>query len=327
MNKNLVWILGGCAVLLLVCCVVSGVVIVVFGDQVQKQISAITGTGEGLEVPPALPPVPVGGITPIVTGVNPTPIVPPKTSSSAASSVAPVSGNPSQDALGKVKVATKYRVEFSWIFGAMQSGKYQEQAFFNMAGEVESPNAHLTSKGGLLAFLTPDPNTNLEIIEAGGKTYMKGVNMFGLTDPKVWYIMDSSSTSGFSDFAKPDEWQDFAGGGKLSDFKKVRTESLDGQSCDVYTFDFKNVQNAAIVGMLGSSKDKSDFSAVDKAETSVWLCGDGYVHKYTVDYEGHDAKTPTEKGALRISAHMWDFNNATIKVTAPADAKPMPGTR
>jgi hypothetical protein len=231
------------------------------------------------------------------------------------------------DALGKAKTATKYRIQFAWLFGETKSGKYQETPFIDMTGEVDGANSHFTSKGGLLAIFAGDGSGTVEIITAAGKTYMRGVNMFGLTDPKVWYITDSSATSGFSDFAKPDEYKDFVSGAKESDFRKVRTESLDGQSCDVYLYDMKSAQNAAIVGMLGTSKDKNAFSAIDKAEISIWLCGDGFVHKYVLDYQGHDANNPNEKGALKINAHMWDFNNPTITIQAPKDAKPLPGTR
>lgn len=228
-------------------------------------------------------------------------------------------------ALNKAKTAQKYRVEFAMLFGSTQNGKYSEEPFVDFTGEVDSGNSHFVSKGGLFSLLAG--GGTLEIIEADGKNYMKGISMgLGITDPKVWYVQkDTSSMSGFEDFTKPDYFSGFTGGTKPSDFKKVRTEPLDGQSCDVYNYDFKSVQNAAIVGLMGSAKDKQDFSTIDKAEINVWLCGDGFVHKYTMEYSGHDQKNPNEKGAMKMNSHLWDFNNASIKVTAPAGAKPMPG--
>jgi hypothetical protein len=173
-------------------------------------------------------------------------------------------------------------------------------------------------------MLAADANSPVEFIAADSKTYMKGVSMFGTTDPKVWYITDDSSTSGFADFAKPDEYQSWVSGAKAGDIKKVRSETLDGQSCDVYLYDMKTVQNAGLGALLGMSQDKNDFSAIDKGEVDVWLCGDGYVHKFLLDYEGHDAKDATQKAALKMTWHAWDFNNASIAITAPKDAKPMP---
>jgi hypothetical protein len=55
------------------------------------------------------------------------------------------------------------------------------------------------------------------------------------------------------------------------------------------------------------------------------MCGDGFVHKWSFEFRGHDAKDANNKGALIMSAHLWDFNNPTISVTAPAGAKTMPG--
>lgn len=319
MNNKVLWIVGGCAVLLLVCCVVGVVSYIVVWPSIQQQIMGTLGTSVEVPAVPPLGKITPGAVPTLGTGAS-------SSKSSAASSsvassgVAPSTGNP----LGNVKTATKYRMEFSWVFGGMQSGKYQEQPFFDMNGETDGANSHLTSKGGLMAMLGGSDKAAIEIIEAGGKTYMKGVTMFGLTDPKVWYITDDSTTSGFTDMAKPDEWASFTGGNQ-KDLKKARTESLDNQSCDVWVYDFKSAQNSALTGLLSMGGNNSgSFSAIDKAEVAVWLCADGFVHKYSVDYQGHDAKDATQKGALKINAHMWDFNNAAIKVTAPADAKPMP---
>ncbi len=236
-------------------------------------------------------------------------------------------GNPLLDALTKAKGATKYRVDFSMIVGQTQNGKYQESPFIDLKGEVDGTNSHFTSQGALLAIMSTDTNATLEIIEAGGKTYMKGVNMFGMTDPKQWYITDNNSTSSFADFAKPDFYSDFTSGQNFTDFNKVRTESLDGKSCDVYLYDLKSLSNSALVGLLGMSQDQGAFTAIDKGEVDVWLCDDGFVHKYVLDYEGHDSKNPIDKGAVKVNGHLWDYGNPAITVQAPANAKPMPGSK
>ena len=338
MNKTVMWVIV-IVLLLCMCCVVGGVGTVliaprVLGDQYANII-------DGLGVP-----IPGSSSTTLPTGSTsssgkvqfPTSSAAPSAvsssasskASSAVSSAAPSAAGGIGGLLGnaatKAKSATKYRMQFSWVLGEMKSGKFQETPFIDMSGVVDNGKSQLTSKGGLLAMLG-DANSPIEIIEADGKTYMRGVTMFGLTDPKSWYITDNSSTSGFSDFSKPDEFTSFTSGTKDTDFKKVRTESVDGQSCDVYLYDMKSVQNAAIIGMLGSAQDKTDFASVDKAEMTVWLCGDGYVHQWMLDYQGHDSKDATQKGSLKMSAHMWDFNNPTISVTAPANAKPMPGSK
>ncbi len=341
-QKNIVMIAGGCLLLLCVClaCVIGGYAVGLpwlEGQVGQSQWGQIMGglqnvgpsaqaTDAALGLPGGIPPVLPGGALPTIqpdTAPTAKPgaatVVP--TAKPAGSSTS--TGNPLQAASNKAKSASKYRVEFSWVFGSMESGKYVEQPFFDMSGMVDGKNTYFSSKGGFLTMLAPDKNTTVEFIDADGKSYMKGVSMFGLTDPKSWYLSDSSYTSGFQDFAKPDEYSTFAGG-KNTDFNKVGAESVDGQACDIWKYDFKSLQNAAVLGMLGSASNKNAYSAIDRADISVWLCGDGYVHKYLMDYEGHDAKDPTQKAAMKMTSHMWDYNNSAISVVAPKDAKPMP---
>ncbi len=332
MNRKVVGILAGCLVALCLCVCAAGAGAYFMRDTIQEMINkqfsdVISGleptTVPGLPGKPGLPPVAGTRVAP--PGVS-SPVAPGGTRVTPATGGGlPNVGGAFGAAVNKTKTASKYRLEFAWVFGGMENGKYQETAFFDMSGEVDNGKSHFVSKGGLLAMLSTDKSTPLEIIEADGKTYMKGMNLGGLMDPKQWYITDNSSSAGFKDFGKPDEFRNF--GGKDEDYKKVRTESLDGQSCDVWVYDFKNLKNAAIVGMLGSAKDKSDFSTIDKAEISVWLCGDGFTHKYQIEYAGHDSANANEKGLLRMTGHMWDFNNSSISVSAPAGAKPMPGSK
>lgn len=319
-NKNLLWIVGGCVGLLLICCVASAVVFVVAGNEIQKQISALTGMGEEFEVPTPLPVMPT---LPVVT--NPTQVVPTKapSSSSAASSSAPAGTNPFASALSKAQSATKYRMQFSMLIGSTTNGKFAEETLFDFTGEVDGGNTHFSSKGGFLSILSGDPNATVEFITAGGKTYMKGIKMFGLTDPKVWYVTsDNSTAGGLEDFAKPDTFKEYTD--NAASFKKVGTEVVDGQQCDIWSGTITGF-DTSMLGAFGAGKDTGDIGVVDKSETRVWLCADGYVHKFSVDFQGHNAKTPTEKGSFKMNGRMWDFNNPAIKVTPPTDAKPMPG--
>ncbi len=322
MNKTVLAVVGGGCALLLLCgvCIVGvlflapGVIQNQFGEITSKlgvpnvqdgsaPVPGLQGTGGPLGLPPA-------------TGSANQPTSPSSTRTTS-------SGNPFANALTKAQGAQKFRFEVSWVMGSTKGGKYTEEPFLSMSGEVDGKNSHMTTKAGIFAALAG--GGSLEIVEADGKSYWKGVNLAGMTDPKQWYIQkDSSSSNTFGDFAKPDYWNGFSSS-NTSDYKKVGSEQLDGQSCDVYLYDLKNVQNSAMVGLLGSAQDKNAFSAIDKAETNFWLCGDGFVHKFSFEYSGHDAKNPADKGGVKWSGHFYDFNNASIKVTAPSDAKPMPG--
>ncbi|MCL4490027.1 MAG: hypothetical protein M1570_18140 [Chloroflexi bacterium] len=313
MNSKLPLIIGGCVVLLLVCCVGA----IGIGYLFQNQLGQVLGLAQSQ----SLPETGTSGSSDTTTvpfGASPTESA--ATSGSAPSAGGDIFGS----ALSKAKAASKYRIQFNWIFGGMQNDKYVEQPFFDFTGEVDGKNVHLTSKGGFLAMLGGGTDSTIEIIEAGGKEYMKGVSMFGTTDPNTWYIQsDTSTTSGFQDFTNPTYFSDFTSSDPSS-YKKTGSELVDGQNCDVYLYDVKSLENSALVGLLGSAQDKSDFSAIDKAAMNIWLCGDGYVHKFTMDYEGHNAEQANSKAAMKMNVHIWDYNNSSISVQAPAGAKPMP---
>jgi hypothetical protein len=316
-NKVLAIVGGGCLVLLL--CGVCAVGVYVFGGSQLNQLASQLGL-----------PVSQDGSAPVQgrTGTGGPLGLPPATGSanqpsSAPSSGSTSSGNPFADALTKAKGAQKFRYDVSWVFGSTKNGKYTEEPFLDMSGEVDGKNSHTTTKAGIFSMFAG--GGSLEIIDADDKSYWKGVNFAGMTDPKVWYIQkDSSSSNTFEDFARPDYWNGFSSSDS-GDYKKARSDQVDGQSCDVYLYDMKNVKNAAMVGLLGSAQDQNAFSVIDKAETNFWLCGDGFVHKFSLEYSGHDAKNPTNKSGMRWSGHFYDFNNASIRITAPAGAKPMPG--
>jgi hypothetical protein len=319
MNKNLMLIIGGCGVLLVVCCMMTVVVVVVAGGSIQDQVAAIFNQTQGqltqgtdTTTPGELPTV-------VAPGGNPAPTKP---------SSGSTSGNPFLDALTKAKAANKYRVEFSMVFGGTENGTYKEAPFVAFSGEIDGTNSHIISSGGLLSsMMTGSETGKVEIIDAGATEYMKGASsLMGVIklDPNTWYIANDKTASSFADFAKPDEFSSWTGSSNLSDFKKVRSESVDGQGCDVYLYDMKSLKNAALTGLLGSSQSKSDFDSIDRADINLWLCGDGYVHKYILDYEGHSSKDATQKGALKMNWHVWDVNSPTINIQAPAGAKPMP---
>jgi hypothetical protein len=312
MNKKVLAIGGGCLVLLFCgVCIVGAWFLAQNQNTLGDMLNNLSPNSSGSSSETGRTNAPTAQPLPLATGSANQP-------SSSSSS-----GNPFADALTKAKGTQKFHYEVSWVFGSTKNGKYVEEPFLDMSGEVDGNNSHTTTKAGIFAAFSG--GGSLEIIEADGKSYWKGVSMFGMTDPKVWYLQkDTSSSNTFGDFAKPDYWNGFSSS-NAGDYKKVRTEQVDGQSCDVYLYDLKNVKNSAMVGLLGSAQDQNAFSAIDKAETNFWLCGDGFVHKFAFEYAGHDAKNPTDKGGMRWSGHFYDFNNASIKVAAPAGAKPMPG--
>ncbi|MBI4758876.1 MAG: hypothetical protein HY783_07755 [Chloroflexi bacterium] len=252
------------------------------------------------------------------SAAKPTPLPPATTPVPPTLTPAPkLFGDLWTEALNKAKTATKYRMAMSFVIGATEGGQFKEQPFIVMEGIVVDKDSHQTFTGGLLNDLLG--GAKIEMIQVGDKSYMKGMQMFGMTDPNKWYIMSDTSQS--KPPVEPDDMFNMAGQ-DLKGSKQVGTETLDGQACQVWAWDMKSI--AALTGFLVAPEAKGEFSALDKAEVKSWLCADGYVHQVAMEIAGHDAKNPAEKGSMKIKTRMWDFNNPTLSVKAPEGAVPLP---
>jgi len=312
-NKTLFAILGGCAVLLVLCLCV-GVAAVML--DAPTQISRVLGLS-AQQTPTRVPALPT------IAGSKPNTPFPGAAATKPAPTSAPAAtGGSILDALNKNKAATKFQMEMSWLIGSTTAGQYKEESFMEFKGKVDGKNLQMTTKSALFAMLTG--GGELEIIQANNQTYMRGVKLATLTDPKLWYVQ-KSSTSDFSDLTSSDMYSDIVKDAKPADFKKTGTETVDNQPCDVYVYDAKALAVTDLLSGFSALPGQDDLGVTDKAQVTFSLCRDGYVHRTVVEYAGHNAKNVNEKGAMKLSAHMWDHNNPTIVVAAPADAKPMPG--
>jgi hypothetical protein len=150
------------------------------------------------------------------------------------------------DAQRKAKSATRYRMAMSWIIGATTDGKYEEQPFIVLEGYTVVSDTYQVFTAGLLNEMMG--GTKIEMMDVGGKSYMRGISMFGMTDPNKWYVMSDSSQSGPP--LEPDDMFSMAGTGTTGANapKKTGSDTVDGQSCDVWTWAFTN--NAMLLGFL-----------------------------------------------------------------------------
>ncbi len=281
------------------------------------QISRVLGLETQQATPTRAPALPT------IAGSKPNTPFPGAAATKPAPTTAPAAtGGSILDALNKNKAATKFQMEMSMLIGSTTAGQYKEESLMEFKGKVDGKNLQMTTKSSLFAILTG--GGDLEIIQANDKTYMRGVKLANLTDPKVWYVQ-KNSTADFGDLTSPDLYGDAIKDAKPGDFKKTGTDTVDNQPCDVYAYDAKSLSGTDLLGGLGTVPGQDDLGVVDKSQITFALCRDGYVHRVIVEYAGHNSKNVNEKGTVKINIHMWDHNNATIVVTAPADAKPMPG--
>lgn len=283
-------------------------------------VTILTGCAGGAPAPTPTPSKLEPTATPVSPKPTPTPLPPTPTPPPPTATPVPSKALDAlwTDAMAKVKSATKYRMAMTLIVGATEKGQFQEKPLMVVEGYVVNQDSYMVFTGGMMNELMG--GAKIEMINAGGKTYIKGIGMFG--DTNKWYIMPAAAQAGPT--IMPEDMLDMTG----QDVQALREgakmtgkETLDGQACDVWSWDMK----AAYQGFLGLVTDpeaKGALDALDKAESRSWLCADGYVHQVQVEIAGHDKDNPANKGSVKIKAHLWDFNNPGLSVKAPEGAVP-----
>jgi Bacterial SH3 domain len=234
-------------------------------------------------------------------------------------------------ALTKTALAPAYQLELTMsikgmppeaaaLFGNPAPG--QEVSLVDLAGKRRGKDMHITLKGALMTFFGLDPAARLELIEAGGKSYVHGpAPMFGATEHK-WYVIDGPPSS--ESFMKSLQ----SGVNQTFDYNSLKTidlsfftilgkQALHGQQCEVYGSTDKN----AIVKALKSAATTapaSDLDQIDTAEIKFWVCDDGYFHQAWVSIDGTTPDRPNEKVGLRIRLSLFDYNGS-FTITAPSN--------
>lgn len=268
--------------------------------------------------------------TAVPTAIPPTAVPQP----TAAPTASGATGGTLVDALDAVKAATAYKVDLAMTGrGSLAAAGGPTPApgaedtpitLVNMQGEVDGKNAHFVLQGLLTSFLGIEPDQKFEVISAGGSAFLKGpVPLLGALEEK-WYLVPSQAAGVAQPPLTPGSFLELfsEAGINPADFKSAGTESLDGQSCEIFAGDRAAVVNA--FGKLGGATGASqqDLESIDNAEFKFWVCPDGYLHRVKMLIEGHDPADATQKGAFEILMQITDFGASTA-IEAPADAIPL----
>ncbi len=303
--------------------------------------SACSGGAPAALQPTEVQSIPTATPAPTNTPVPPTDTPVPPTQTPAAVATTALSGNASGlsgifgSALDKAKAATVYRVDMQMsargAFGALsQEGTpapavNQDVPLFSINGEVKDQDSHFKMQGFIAAFLGADPTKGLEVTTVGSKAYIHGpVPMLGATEDK-WYEMPASQASAVKPPLTSQSFLDSLtqSGMNPNDFKKTGTETLDNQSCDVYTGDKDAVMKAfQDVGKAAGGTGDSN-QVIDTADFKFWICSDGFMHQVRLSVEGHDKTKPDQKGSFLMLLHLSDLNGSDIQIQAPANAEPL----
>lgn len=275
-----------------------------------------------------------GSPEPTATPVPPT-VTPTVAPTTAPPPAAAAESGTLQSALSRVKAATAYRVDLS-ITGkgnfAAAGGPTPAPGHENdpitlviMKGEIDGKDAHFTLQGMLTAFLGIEADRPFEVISSNGVAYIKGpVPLLNATEAK-WYQAPPEAAQVAQPPLTPSSFLESFGESGINpgDFKKSGTESLESQTCDVYSGDKAAVVNAfsKLGGATGATQE--DLDSIDNAEFKFWVCGDGYLHQVKMLIEGHDKNQPDQKGSFEVLMKISDFDS-NIQITAPTDAVPLP---
>lgn len=187
-------------------------------------------------------------------------------------------------------------------------------------GEVAGDASRVTLAGVFGALLGADPAAGLEMISAGGASYVRGpAPLLGALED-AWYVLPPDGSSPASS-VRPTE---LVGGVldaqyDLSGFRAAGETSLDGQACRVYAGDrAATIRAFEQVGQGGLPGPRS-FSEVRQAEMTFTVCEDGFVHQLTVDVAGLQPGQSEESG-YQLDVRLSGFDEP-ISVAAPADAR------
>lgn len=248
------------------------------------------------------------------------------------------SGTPADPitALAKLEKADSFRLDAqAHVSKDFFQGRYTPASgedpntvtIFTVKGMQKASDLHydvggfVSSLMGLFNGFAPN-NPNLEVIVSGGRQYMHGIRA-GTTEAK-WYVLPEDQAANQS-FDASGFWKPFVSGQlQAGDLKKTGTETLDNQSCDVYTASRKAFDN--VFPEVSSSSvldsEKIDLAAVDTFEYMFWVCDDGSLHQVRYAFGAHDKANPSQKGTFTYLLHISDYDG-DITVAAPPDAAPL----
>lgn len=211
--------------------------------------------------------------------------------------------------MNKTKSSVRYRVTMT--LNAKQGET--PQTSIDLKGEVSGNDVHYDYQFG---------NEQIEFIAARGQFFAKGARSLGLPTATRWYTL----TPDLADAARPpfgpeEVLTSFLAQVPKETFQPFAREALDALACQVWRYIPKTLAETGISNTLGSDLENSAFGALDQAEIKLWLCDDGALHQLSVEIASHNPRRATEKGSAKLLLHVWDFQNASIKIEPPGNAE------
>lgn len=195
-----------------------------------------------------------------------------------------------------------------------------------MTGKVDtnSEKAHITMSGLVTELMGGNADRGIEIITADGHSYLRGpMPMLGAFENR-WYDLGPDSGTIDESYDDPDVlMHELQGQGfDLDIFTKTNSDTLDGQTCDVYSIDKAELMDLLARLDESGSMSPQDFADIDDMGVKIWICEDGYFHQFEVRIDATDPSMPDQPISIRVVLHIFDYNG-NFSITPPSDALPL----
>lgn len=226
--------------------------------------------------------------------------------------------------------ADSYRIELSFKTkgstseGAPVASPDGMVEVISMKGEVAGKNSRTEIGGLFAALLSGDPQKRTQFMTVDGKSYIRGpAPLLGATED-AWYELPAEQASP-AETVSPDQIRGSlqrSSAFDLTGFSPGGFETLDSQRCAVFIGDKETtIRLLSSVNEQGTLPPTLKAEEIDQAETRLFICEDGRLHKMTIDVSGTPAGE-TEPTSFSMLLRMYDFNS-NIRIVAPANARPL----
>ncbi len=176
-------------------------------------------------------------------------------------------------------------------------------------------NSRILFGGVLAGFMGSEEGVEYLVVD--GKTYVKGPAMLLGAPEAKWYLVPEERVGKTVPPFSPKTMLDEMFKGQKADdtLKPAGTETLDGQTCDVYIGSKETI-------LKSNNSLTRDFDSIDTAEAKAYICADGFLHLMSMSFTGKSKSDPSKEAGMSLIIRMSDFN-VPVTLTAPADAQPL----
>lgn len=280
--------------------------------------------------PTPVPPTPTPTSTPTPVPPTPTPRPTDTPQPTPTQPAASASADVIRNGLLAATKADSYRIELSFKTkgptseGAPVASPDGMVEVISMKGEVAGKNSRTEIGGLFAALLSGDPQKRTQFMTVDGKSYIRGpAPLLGATED-AWYELPAEQASP-AETVSPDQIRGSlqrSSAFDLTGFTPGGFETLDSQRCAVFIGDKETtIRLLSGVNEQGTLPSTLKAEEIDQAETRLFICEDGRLHKMTIDVSGTPAGE-TEPTSFTMLLRMYDFNS-NIRIVAPASARPL----